>query len=60
MAIISSTNVKLSIGSDFIGTVSNTSVDDNKISLDLEIINDCSDKYTPESILESTICGGNH
>ena len=32
--IISSTNVKLSIGSDFIGTVSNTSVDDNKISLD--------------------------
>ena len=46
--IISPTNVKLSIGSDFIGTVSNTSVDVNKISLDLEIINDCSDKYRGE------------
>ena len=34
--ITSPTNVKLSIGSDFIGTVSNTSVDVNKISLDLE------------------------
>ena len=46
--ISQSTNVKLSIGSDFIGTVSNTSVDVNKISLDLEIINDCSDKYRGE------------
>ena len=46
--ITSPTNVKLSIGSDFIGTVSNTSVDVNKISLELEIINDCSDKYTGE------------
>ena len=46
--ITSPTNVKLSIGSDFIGTVSNTSVHVNKISLDLEIINDCSDKYRGE------------
>ena len=46
--ITSPTNVKLSIGSDFIGTVSNTSADVNKISFDLEIINDCSDKYTGE------------
>ena len=46
--ITSPTSINLSIGSDFIGTAANTSVNVNKISLDLEITNDCSDKYTGE------------
>ena len=46
--ITSPTKIDLSIGSVFIGTASNTSVDVNKISLELEIINDCNDFYIGE------------
>ena len=46
--ITSPTNINLSIGSDFIGTAGNTSVNVDQISFDLELINDCSDNYSGE------------
>jgi hypothetical protein len=46
--ITSPTKIDLSIGSVFVGTASNTSVEINKISLELEIINECRDFYIGE------------
>ena len=42
------TSIDLSVGSSIIGLINNSSVDQNKISLEIEITNDCSGTYNGE------------